>query len=70
MNAPVSTEQQATLERAGRQAQVVAALQQVLPQHALLWNREDTTPYECDGLTVTEFWWWRDQMRRQLGTEQ
>ena len=52
MNAPVSTEQQATLERAGRQAQVVAALQQVLPQHALLWNREDTTPYECDGLTA------------------
>ena len=52
MNAPVSIEQQASLERAERQAQVVAALQQVLPQHALLWNREDTTPYECDGLTA------------------
>ena len=52
MNAPVSSEQQASLERAERQAQVVAALQQVLPQHALLWNREDTTPYECDGLTA------------------
>jgi len=52
MNAPVSSEQQASLERAERQAQVVAALQQVVPQHALLWNREDTTPYECDGLTA------------------
>jgi glycolate oxidase len=52
MNAPVSSEQQASLARAERQAQVVAALQQVLPQHALLWNREDTTPYECDGLTA------------------
>ena len=52
MNAPVSSEQQASLERAERQAQVVAALQQVLPQHSLLWNREDTTPYECDGLTA------------------
>ena len=52
MNAPVSSEQQASLERAERQAQVVAALQKVLPQHALLWNREDTTPYECDGLTA------------------
>jgi glycolate oxidase len=52
MNAPVSSEQQASLERAERQAQVVAALQKVLPQHALLWNREDTTAYECDGLTA------------------
>ncbi len=52
MNAPLSTEQQASLQRAERQALVVAALQQVLPQHALLWNREDTTPYECDGLTA------------------
>ncbi|NQW81016.1 MAG: FAD-binding protein [Polaromonas sp.] len=52
MNAPVSSEQQASLERAERQSQVVAALQKVLPQHALLWNREDTTPYECDGLTA------------------
>src|SRR4029079_9705395 len=22
------------------------------PAHALLWNNEDTTPYECDGLTA------------------
>ena len=52
MNAPVSPEQQALLARAARQAQVVAALQQVVPAHALLWNREDITPYECDGLTA------------------
>ena len=40
------------MTRAARQAEVVAALQQVLPQHALLWTPEDTTPYECDGLTA------------------
>ncbi len=38
--------------RAERQAQIVAALQGHLPAHALLWNHEDTTPYECDGLTA------------------
>ena len=53
MNAPLS----ATLavegsDRAHRQAEVVAALAQVLPAHALLWHREDTVPYECDGLTA------------------
>ena len=32
------------MTRAALQAEVVAALQQVVPQHALLWNREDTTP--------------------------
>jgi glycolate oxidase len=39
-------------DRLRRQAEVVAALSQVLPAHALLWHREDTTPYECDGLTA------------------
>ncbi|MDH4448510.1 MAG: FAD-linked oxidase C-terminal domain-containing protein [Acidovorax sp.] len=39
-------------ERAARQAEVVQALGRVLPAHALLWNSEDTTPYECDGLTA------------------
>ena len=24
----------------------------LLPPHALLWRDEDTTPYECDGLTA------------------
>lgn len=55
MNAPVTSEQQVALEqleRAARQAQVVDALQKTVPAHALLFNREDTTPYECDGLTA------------------
>jgi glycolate oxidase len=38
--------------RAQRQAAVVAALQPLLPAHALLWQSEDTVPYECDGLTA------------------
>ena len=52
MNAPISPEYQVSMTRAARQAEVVAALQQVVPQHALLWTPEDTTPYECDGLTA------------------
>ncbi len=39
-------------DRAARQAEVVTALQPLLPAHALLWQHEDTTPYECDGLTA------------------
>nr|WP_297353473.1 FAD-linked oxidase C-terminal domain-containing protein [uncultured Caldimonas sp.] len=39
-------------ERRDRQAAVVTALSAVLPAHALLWRREDTVPYECDGLTA------------------
>jgi glycolate oxidase len=39
-------------DRARRQAEVVAALGALLPSHALLWHREDTVPYECDGLTA------------------
>ena len=39
-------------ERAARQAEVVQALGRVVPAHALLWHAEDTTPYECDGLTA------------------
>ncbi|MDB5930622.1 MAG: linked oxidase domain protein [Polaromonas sp.] len=52
MNAPATPEQMSALERAARQDEVVGALQKVLPKHALLWNAEDTTPYECDGLTA------------------
>ncbi|WP_428148484.1 FAD-linked oxidase C-terminal domain-containing protein [Delftia acidovorans] len=44
--------QPAISERARRQAEVVAALARHVPAHALLWNAEDTTPYECDGLTA------------------
>ncbi len=52
MNARLSSQQALSIERASRQPQVVAALQRVLPAHALLWHSEDTTPYECDGLTA------------------
>jgi glycolate oxidase len=47
MNAPV-----AAADRVARQREAVAALSAVLPAHALLWQAEDTTPYECDGLTA------------------
>ncbi len=49
MNAPVDP---SVLERADRQRQVVAALAPLLPEGGLLWTPEDTTPYECDGLTA------------------
>ena len=49
MNAPLPA---AALDRAARQREVVAALAAVLPAHALLWQAEDTVPYECDGLTA------------------
>ena len=39
-------------ERQALQSRVVQALSAVVPAHALLWNAEDTTPYECDGLTA------------------
>jgi glycolate oxidase len=38
--------------RAARQAEVLEALRPLLPAHALLARREDTVPYECDGLTA------------------
>jgi glycolate oxidase len=51
MNAP-DPAIHSSADRARRQAQVVAALGAVLPAHALLHTAEDTTPYECDGLTA------------------
>ncbi|MDH4449814.1 MAG: FAD-linked oxidase C-terminal domain-containing protein [Rhodoferax sp.] len=33
-------------------ARLLPALQAHLPRHALLYQTEDTTPYECDGLTA------------------
>ncbi len=38
--------------RHARQAEVVSALQAVLPGHALLYTDESTAPYECDGLSA------------------
>ena len=47
-----NTDSTQTRERAQRQAELVQALRAHLPPHALLWSSEDTTPYECDGLTA------------------
>ncbi len=38
--------------QSARQAEVAVALSRVLPASALLVRREDTSPYECDGLTA------------------
>ena len=35
-----------------RQARVARALREFLPARAVLWEEEDTRPYECDGLTA------------------
>ena len=52
MNAPISADHAQRLLRAQRQATVLQALLAHLPADALLWTHEDTTPYECDGLTA------------------
>jgi glycolate oxidase len=52
MNAPLAPKEFSALQRSERQALVVQGLSTHLPAHALLWNSEDTTPYECDGLTA------------------
>jgi glycolate oxidase len=48
----LDTDAAAPSSRQLRQAEVVAELRNVLPAHALLFRSEDTTPYECDGLTA------------------
>ena len=35
-----------------RQTEVARALRAFLPQRAVLFEEEDTRPYECDGLTA------------------
>ncbi|MEY4100417.1 MAG: hypothetical protein RL300_1588 [Pseudomonadota bacterium] len=52
MNAAATPTEFSAQSRAERQAQVMHRLSAHLPAHALLWNNEDTTPYECDGLTA------------------
>ena len=52
MNAIQDPASPSPAERSARQSELVAALQTALPAHALLWQTEDTTPYECDGLTA------------------
>ncbi|MDP1537658.1 MAG: FAD-linked oxidase C-terminal domain-containing protein [Burkholderiales bacterium] len=48
MNAPV----QAIPVDYERQHTVCAALRAFLPEHSVLFEREDVTPYECDGLSA------------------
>ncbi len=50
MNAPESP--LPPVDRARLQTRIVAALTEALPAHAVLHTPEDTTPYECDGLTA------------------
>jgi glycolate oxidase len=52
MNAAAPTPVLEAAERADLQRRVVQALSAHLPAHALLWQAEDTVPYECDGLTA------------------
>ncbi len=49
MNAPAPTQ---LLRRTERQQALVDCLLPLLPAGGLLWTAEDTTPYECDGLTA------------------
>ncbi|MEW6688009.1 MAG: FAD-linked oxidase C-terminal domain-containing protein [Pseudomonadota bacterium] len=35
-----------------RQKEVSERLREILPERAVLWQEEDTRPYECDGLTA------------------
>ncbi len=49
MNAPLPLD---LLQKQKLLEQVLPGLQAVLPQNAILWHDEDTTPYECDGLTA------------------
>jgi glycolate oxidase len=52
MNAPTSPSDTHLLQKAELQAKVVRGLEAHLPPDTLLWTSEDTTPYECDGLTA------------------
>ncbi|MEY3125732.1 MAG: hypothetical protein RLZZ573_2252 [Pseudomonadota bacterium] len=52
MNAPTTSNTTHLLQKAELQALVIARLAVDLPQHALLYQLEDTTPFECDGLTA------------------
>jgi glycolate oxidase len=52
MNAPVAANATELLQKTELLAQVLRGLEPYLPKHALLYQTEDTTPYECDGLTA------------------
>ena len=50
MNAPHTTAEILTIQE--KQALLVSALSPILAEDALLWQPEDTIPYECDGLAA------------------
>ena len=52
MNAPAPAGLQNSLSKTELLAQILRGLEPHLPKHALLCQTEDTTPYECDGLTA------------------
>jgi glycolate oxidase len=55
MNAPIPDTNSAATPApftAARQQQVANAMRAVLPAHCVLYNEEDTRPYECDGLSA------------------
>ncbi|WP_138513776.1 FAD-linked oxidase C-terminal domain-containing protein [Rhodoferax bucti] len=52
MNAPLAPTAQEMLQKRELLAQILPALEAYFPKHALLYQTEDTTPYECDGLTA------------------
>jgi glycolate oxidase len=52
MNTVLATETRLPPSRDTRQAEVVAALAQILPAGTILFRHEDTAPYECDALTA------------------
>jgi glycolate oxidase len=52
MNATAFLPEPTKLQKSELQTLVVQELQANLPEYSLLWNTEDTTPYECDGLTA------------------
>jgi glycolate oxidase len=49
-NTPAAAPAQPSRDK--RQAELVAALTEVLPRGAILYRHEDTVPYECDALTA------------------
>jgi len=52
MNAFLSAEKASLADANVSREHIFAALRAVLPAHALLSSGENTTPYECDGLTA------------------
>jgi glycolate oxidase len=52
MNARTSASSTNLLSKTELLAQILRGLEPYLPKHALLYQTEDTTPYECDGLTA------------------